>query len=125
MESLSSDVVRLKPDTTYDRRPHSDTTYGHRPHSYVVSAFRRTHVVSAFRRTYVASAFRRTRNAVVFLLVLASPGLAQQPERARTEALARRASDRLQALQCEAERLASEEETLLGDLRKLEIDRQI
>src|SRR5436305_1523459 len=107
MESLSSDVVRLKPDTTYDHRPHSDTTYGHRPHSYVVSAF------------------RRTRNAVVFLLVLASPGLAQQPERARTEALARRASDRLQALQREAERLASEEETLLGDLRKLEIDRQI
>src|SRR5438067_11463527 len=115
MESLSSDVVRLKPDTTY----------GHRPHSYVVSAFRRTYVVSAFRRTYVVSAFRRTRNAVVFLLVLASPGLAQQPERARTEALARRASDRLQALQREAERLASEEETLLGDLRKLELDRQI
>ena len=47
------------------------------------------------------------------------------PERARTEALARRAADRLQALQREADRLTSEERTLLGDLRKLEIERQI
>jgi hypothetical protein len=43
---------------------------------------------------------------------------AQQPaERARTEALARRAADRLQALQRESDRLASQESTLLGDLR--------
>ena len=47
------------------------------------------------------------------------------PERARTEALARRATERLQALQREADRLASDERTLLGDLRKLEIERQI
>src|SRR5580765_2110224 len=47
------------------------------------------------------------------------------PERARTEALARRAADRLQALQREADRLASEERTVLGDLRKLEIERQL
>src|SRR5438046_1586119 len=47
------------------------------------------------------------------------------PERARTEALARRAADRLQSLQREAERLASDEGTVLGDLRKLEIERQI
>ena len=46
-------------------------------------------------------------------------------ERARTEALARRATERLQALQREADRLASEERTLLGDLRKFEIERQI
>jgi septal ring factor EnvC (AmiA/AmiB activator) len=51
--------------------------------------------------------------------------LGQQPDRARTEALARRAGERLQSLQREADRLASEERTLLGDLRKLEIDRQI
>src|SRR5947209_17315728 len=50
---------------------------------------------------------------------------AQLPERARTEELARRATERLQALQREADRLASEERTLLGDLRKLEIERQI
>ena len=51
---------------------------------------------------------------------------AQVPvERARTEALARRATERLQALQREADRLASEERTLLGDLRKFEIERQL
>src|SRR3989442_3141605 len=50
---------------------------------------------------------------------------AQAPERARTEALSRRASERLQALQREADRLTAEERTLLGDLRKLEVDREI
>src|SRR5258706_171858 len=45
---------------------------------------------------------------------------AQVPvERARTEALARRATDRLQALQREADRLASQRRTLLGDLATL------
>jgi len=57
--------------------------------------------------------------------MLSLPLLAQQPERARTEALARRATERLQALQREADLLASEEQTLIGDLRKLEIERQI
>jgi septal ring factor EnvC (AmiA/AmiB activator) len=46
-------------------------------------------------------------------------------DRARTEALARRAGDRLVALQRDADRLAVEERTLLNDLRKLEVDRQI
>jgi septal ring factor EnvC (AmiA/AmiB activator) len=55
-------------------------------------------------------------------LPLAAPG---QPDRARTEALARRAGERLQALTREAERLAAEGRTLLGDLRKLEVERQI
>jgi septal ring factor EnvC (AmiA/AmiB activator) len=50
---------------------------------------------------------------------------AQTPDRARTEALARRATERLQALQREADRLASEERTLIGDVRKLEIERQL
>jgi septal ring factor EnvC (AmiA/AmiB activator) len=51
---------------------------------------------------------------------------AQVPvERARTEALARRAADRLQALQREADRLATDERTVLGDLRKVELERQI
>jgi murein hydrolase activator len=60
--------------------------------------------------------------SAVFSLVVA----AQVPaERARTEALARRAADRLQALQREADRLASEERSLLGDLRKFEIERQL
>jgi septal ring factor EnvC (AmiA/AmiB activator) len=45
---------------------------------------------------------------------------AQQPE-----AMARRASERLQALQREADHLASEERTLLNEVRQLELDRQI
>ena len=52
-------------------------------------------------------------------------GTTQTPDRARTEALARRATERLQALQHEADRLASEERTLIGDVRKLEIQRQL
>jgi septal ring factor EnvC (AmiA/AmiB activator) len=65
--------------------------------------------------------------AVVSLVLIGAVAglLAQQADRAKTEALARRASERLQALQHEADQLASEERTLLNDLRKLEIDRQI
>src|ERR1700682_3308233 len=51
--------------------------------------------------------------------------LAQQTDRARTEALARRAAERLQSLQREADRLATQERTLIGDLRKLEVERQL
>src|SRR5436305_12107413 len=47
------------------------------------------------------------------------------PERARTEALARRATERLQSLQREADRLAAEERSVLNDLKKLELERQI
>ena len=54
-----------------------------------------------------------------------SLAFAQSTDRARTEALARRASERLQSLQREAERLATQERTLMGDLRKLELDRQL
>src|SRR3989449_11447538 len=60
--------------------------------------------------------------AFAFIVV---PILAQQADRARTEALPRRAGERLQALQREAERLASQESTLLNDLRKLEVARQV
>ena len=71
-----------------------------------------------------SSAFRRTVT-VVTALTLSLPLLARQSDRARTEALARRATERLQALQREADLLASDEQTLIGDLRKLEIERQI
>ena len=65
--------------------------------------------------------------SVVFLAVLlsAAPAFAQQPDQARTEALAARAAERLRVLHEEADRLASEERTLLGDLRRLELQRQI
>jgi septal ring factor EnvC (AmiA/AmiB activator) len=60
------------------------------------------------------------------MLLVATAVFAQQPaERARTEAMARRATERLQTLQRESDRLASQESTLLGDLRKLEIEREI
>jgi septal ring factor EnvC (AmiA/AmiB activator) len=48
-----------------------------------------------------------------------------QTDRARTEAMARRAGERLHALQREADRLASEERSVLTDLRKLEVERQL
>ncbi|MCU1386361.1 MAG: hypothetical protein JWL71_5058 [Acidobacteria bacterium] len=67
-------------------------------------------------------------SAICAVLAVASSYVATAqalPERARTEALARRAAERLQALQREADRLASEERTVLGDLRKLEIERQL
>src|SRR5262249_31537250 len=67
----------------------------------------------------------RSGVALGITLVLSAALLAQQADRARTEALARRVSDRLQVLQREADRLASEEQTLLGELRKLEVQRQI
>src|SRR6185436_9076317 len=63
--------------------------------------------------------------SAIFVISAVFSGLAQTPERARTEALARRATDRLQALQREADRLAADERTLLGDLRKLDVERMI
>ena len=63
--------------------------------------------------------------SAIFAIAAVFSGTAQTPERARTEALARRAADRLQALQREADRLASDERTVLGDLRKVELERQI
>jgi len=51
--------------------------------------------------------------------------LAQQGDRERAERLSQRAGDRLKALHEEADRLAAEERTLLGDLRRLEVDRDI
>jgi murein hydrolase activator len=66
-----------------------------------------------------------TRLFLVLLLLVAASLGAQQDDRARTEALATSTSDRLRALNQEADRLASEARTLLGDLRKLELERQI
>ena len=65
-------------------------------------------------------------SAISASIVVGAVLSAQVPvERARTEALARRATERLQALQREADRLASDERTLLGDLRKFEIEREL
>lgn len=68
---------------------------------------------------------RRKPAALALVLALSVPLLTGQDDRPRTEALARRATDRLQALHQEADRLASEARSLLGDLRRLELERQI
>ena len=51
--------------------------------------------------------------------------MAQSSERERAEELARRATQRIRALHAEAERLATQERTILTELRQLEIDRQL
>jgi septal ring factor EnvC (AmiA/AmiB activator) len=50
---------------------------------------------------------------------------AQTLDRGRTEAEAQRVNDRIRALQAEADQLAGQARTLLGDLRKLEVERAL
>src|SRR5919106_2772901 len=64
----------------------------------------------------------------VLLLGLMSPLVSQTQlpsERERADAATRRTTERLRALQREADALAAQERTLLIELRKLEVDRQI
>src|SRR6266536_2306398 len=63
--------------------------------------------------------------AAAIVALVSSLVLAQSPDRAQTEAMARRAAERLQALHQEAQRLSAAERTLLGDLRRTEVQRQI
>src|SRR5690349_443383 len=63
--------------------------------------------------------------ALAAFAVIVTSVRAAQPDRSRTESLARRAGERLSALQREADHLATEERSLLTDLRKLEVERQI
>jgi septal ring factor EnvC (AmiA/AmiB activator) len=63
--------------------------------------------------------------ALTALLVSALAAQAPDTDRTQAEALAKRAADRLAALQKESEALARQEQTLLVELRTLEIDRQI
>ena len=112
-------IVRLKP-ATIDVETHAvnadavtrtpDTTKAARLETAV-----RPEVGCHFKRAFW----------IVALVAIAVPLVGQQADHARTEALARRASERLASLQREADRLATEERTLLGDLRKLEVDRQL
>ncbi|MQA30251.1 MAG: peptidoglycan DD-metalloendopeptidase family protein [Luteitalea sp.] len=63
--------------------------------------------------------------AVIGVLLAGVPLDAQDTDRVLTEALSRRASARLQTLHQDADRLLSEERSLLGDLRRLEVEREI
>src|SRR5687768_16240148 len=98
-------------------------------------------VASAFRqRACVASAFRKAGgvdlppkggiHGCLYLVVAIAitPLVAQAPlpqDRDRAAAAAKRTEDRLRALQREADALAAQERTVLVDLRKLEVERQI
>jgi septal ring factor EnvC (AmiA/AmiB activator) len=64
--------------------------------------------------------------AALFLAFAASlPAQNAAQDRARAEAAAKRAGERIRALQQEADALASQEQTLLVELRKLEVERQL
>jgi septal ring factor EnvC (AmiA/AmiB activator) len=63
------------------------------------------------------------RRATLLLLVVVSTSVVAQTPRPDTAT--RRVNDRLQALQREAQQLATQSKTLLGDLRQLEIERDL
>jgi len=63
-------------------------------------------------------------SAVAVALACCTVG-AQEADHGLAEALAHRATERLQALHEEADRLAAEERSVLGDLRRLELEREI
>jgi septal ring factor EnvC (AmiA/AmiB activator) len=58
-------------------------------------------------------------------LTAQAPAPPAQADRAQAEALSRRAAERLSALQKESDALARQEQTLLVELRSMEVDRQI
>jgi murein hydrolase activator len=65
-------------------------------------------------------------SAVGALVVMCAAAVtAQTSDRARAESQARRANERMIALQREADALAREQRTLLGDLRRLEVERNL
>lgn len=68
---------------------------------------------------------RRAAAIAVTLLAVAAVAPAQAPDASRVESLAGRAAERTRALRDEADRLAAEQRTLLGDLRRLEIEREM
>ncbi len=61
----------------------------------------------------------------VLLCGLCVVAFAQTAERQRAEALAKRAGDRVRDLQAEALQLANQERSLLNEIRRLDIDREI
>jgi septal ring factor EnvC (AmiA/AmiB activator) len=65
------------------------------------------------------------RLILVLVTALTAAAAAQTSDRAAADATARRVNERIRALQAEANRLAAQARTLLGDLRQLEIQRDI
>jgi len=80
---------------------------------------------SRTRRVRAATALGVRAGTVFGVIAIVAAAMAQSPDRAVTDATARRVNERIRALQAEADRLASQSRTLLGDLRQLEIQRDI
>ena len=105
------------------------------PDPRLLMAFAPRNQVASAPENQVASAFRRKIPALLIALAIAASLSAQAPasqpptsaeaSARQTEAQAKRAADRLAALQHEAEALATQERSLLAELRKLEVDRAI
>jgi septal ring factor EnvC (AmiA/AmiB activator) len=109
--------TREKSGRVADREPHSPATYVYTQYSHPDAIFCRT--AMSFRRLAL-----KTAMLVVSVTALTAAEF-QGDGRQQTETLSRRATERLQSLNDEADRLAAEERTLLGDLRRLELEREI
>jgi murein hydrolase activator len=68
---------------------------------------------------------RRAAACGVILFALVTLVAAQSVDRSRPDVQAQRVNERIRALQAEADRLAGESRTLLGDLRALEVEQQL
>src|SRR5262245_17143731 len=68
---------------------------------------------------------RRFTLSLAGLLIVSVIAFAQDTAPPSGEAQSRRIADRIRSLQREADRLAGETRTLLGDVRKLEIERDL
>ena len=68
---------------------------------------------------------RAAQLTCLVVLLAAATAVAQPPDRTATDTLARRVNERIRVLQGEADRLSAQARTLLGDLRQLEIQRDI
>lgn len=87
------------------------------------------HIANAFARRIAPNRRAWTGDhrpwTVCALIVCTATLAAQTTDRARTEAQAQRVNERLVALQREADSLARQQRTLLGELRRLEIERDL
>jgi murein hydrolase activator len=104
----------------------SDGTAGLKPRATSDSVARSFSCATAEMVTLTI--IRKPLTAWALAIIVSVTMSAQTPpaaERAQTEALAKRAAERLATLQKESESLAKQEQTLLVELRKLEVDRQI
>lgn len=63
--------------------------------------------------------------AMLVVVTIAAAGAQAPPDQARAETPARRAAERIRVLQRESDTLASQEQTLLVELRALEVERQL